>query len=156
MLPSTNLLNYLASDSRAGLSSLHSQNDFASANQDYNVDPVNAHGKVLAINGSKHWYCIYVPRTNRRGTTPVHKESTMTSSGHDVSGDVPNSESETSKKLFDNSIGDTSLSNDNVNEYSVGLEHWLDRVCDGQLPRLYVRQWPGLYTRSSNSSDDEY
>ena len=42
---------------------------------------------------------------------------------------------------------------DTASEYAISLDLWLGRVRDGQLPRLYVRQWPGLYDRASDYSD---
>lgn len=143
----------------SGLSSLHSNSKSSetSGGSEVEMTPEAVHGTVLACNGSKHWYCIFVPRVGRR-----HFDSRTLDSTSDVlgygdgqnspippleSGDSKSSTLEAEAPKFD----DLML----ISEYYTTLVNWMDRVCEGQLPRLYVRQWPGLYTRSSDTSDDE-
>lgn len=98
------------------MSSLHGNADFdridAANDRPVTESLDTTHGIVLALNGFKHWYCIFVPRDVTWG------------------------------------LGNTS--------YSEALSCWMDRVCEGQMPRLYVRQWPGLYLhRLSESTEPE-
>ena len=64
---------------------------------------------------------------------------------------VPRKNEQASKQESADEAPKSSLSGD---DYRQALICWLDRVCEGQMPRLYVRQWPGLYAKVE-SSDDE-
>nr|CAB3238848.1 dnaJ homolog subfamily C member 16-like [Phallusia mammillata] len=129
------------------LSCLHSNTKIAQQSDLESTLALNCmHGTVLAINGSKHWYCIFVPRKGR--SLPVIQRK-----------DSP-------KKVPHNFDDETSEGNDSTkpevevlaapytcNDYGNALMQWMDRVCEGQMPRLYVRQWPGLYLRDDAFDD---
>lgn len=96
------------------MSSLHGNGDFDSTGAQRkrpHESLSEANGVVLALNGRKHWYCIFVPRGVKLG---------LEDSG-----------------------------------YSEALNCWMDRVREGQMPRLYLRQWPGLYTHDCSMQDEE-
>ena len=138
------MLMYLDQESRDGLSSLHSRARLPSGSTDF--VSASVHGTVLALNGSKHWYCMFVPRSRRRQAN----QATNGPVDNLFGGGDYNSEEEYSAKA------DSSNSSfDDASEYSANLSLWFDRVQDGQWPRFYVRQWPGLYVRTPDHSDSE-
>lgn len=96
------------------MSSLHGNGDFdrTDAQREPPLESLSeANGVVLALNGRKHWYCIFIPRGVKFGVED--------------------------------------------GGYFEALSRWMDRVREGQMPRLYVRQWPGLYSRDSSMQEDE-
>nr|XP_039266564.1 dnaJ homolog subfamily C member 16-like [Styela clava] len=107
------------------MSSLHGY-DFDKVNSfdDRTCEPIaKACGTVLALNGARHWYCIFVPRG------------------------VKWSSREAAQNLAEHSTEQES--------YNEALSCWMDRVREGQMPRLYVRQWPGLYVHSEENEEEE-
>ncbi|XP_076818892.1 dnaJ homolog subfamily C member 16-like [Clavelina lepadiformis] len=154
-----------------GLSSLHSNSDEHLLPSCGKRTDLSARGTALALNGSKHWYCIFVPREGRSlNHGNVIHDVPYTSSNNDVcSGDKPQSSKDSAPRNINQTQAESGNSNpsggveslekagpaESGSSYLDSLTHWMDRVCEGQLPRLYVRQWPGLYTRSPDVSDNE-
>jgi len=131
-----------------GSSSLHSGAEPQSTNHEAELTAASAHGTVLAINGSKHWYCIFVPRSGRQHARSQGANTSVDdlySSGDNNSTSAEEADSLNFSSFFDN----------NPSEYLSNLSMWFDRVQDGQFPRLYVRQWPGLYVRTPDNFDTE-
>ena len=159
MQSTVHIVSVSEQSSRNGLSSLHSgASSSYSTNNDVELTSSSAHGRVLALNGSKHWYCLFVPRSRRQRASgsPAHAAN---SSVDDLfsSGDYNSATEEETYKESASSTNNTQspFVSDSSSEYSANLSLWIDRVQDGQFPRLYVRQWPGLYARTPDVSDSE-
>lgn len=78
------------------------------------------------INGSKHWYCLFVPR-GVKWDMDEGDQGTPLSPQPDES---------------------------HIQSYEEALSNWMDKLIGGQMPRLYVRQWPGLYLHPFESQED--
>ena len=87
----------------------------------------NCIGTVLAINGPRKYYCMYHAWHKKRLEGDgkfMGFESSDESDSNSCDSDV-----ERSKKLFQADL-------------LVGLAHWMDRLCEGNLRRLRVQYWP--------------
>ncbi|XP_078485746.1 dnaJ homolog subfamily C member 16-like [Ciona intestinalis] len=143
------------------------------------TDPnlIRHHGVVLALNGSKHWFCLFVPRSarSRKNWSLTSCNSSDDVTNHDVmNGDVRNHDvTDKDVTCEEINLSDSEISSLGVNSepsggdgavflslggdsaYAKALLNWRDRVLEGQMPRLYVRQWPSLYDRYDDIEDDD-
>jgi len=127
----------------------------------------DAHGIVLAMNGSKHWYCMFIPREGRScqvsnvfSPPPNGAKDDECRYGNGVCGGGTGAFGEATRSDLHSSSA-SGLANSvipaplSASGYGNALTQWVDRVFEGQMPRLYVRQWPGLYLRTSDDEEEE-
>ena len=128
----------------------------------------DAHGIVLAMNGSKHWYCMFIPREGRScqvsnvfSPPPNGAKDDECRYGNGVCGGGTGAFGEATRSDLHSSSA-SGLANSvipaplSASGYGNALTQWVDRVFEGQMPRLYVRQWPGLYLRTSDDEEEEW